>query len=251
MEELSWKYVLWYYDQMDVIYAPSQSTRDELIARGLRPEKIRLYPRGIDVAQFHPAKRNGFFQKEYPLPEGVKLIYVGRVSKEKNLHLLVEAFAKVIAGGASAQLVIVGDGPYLEELRGRMKDLPCCFTGYLRGESLAAAYASADLFVFPSATDTFGNVVLEAQASGLPVIVTDHGGPCENMIAGKTGLICKADDADSLHEAMLMLISNSAQRLQMGRTARQYVEKCSFEHAFLQMWELFQNPPETATACHV
>lgn len=245
VEELTWKFVLWYYDQLDIIYAPSQSTRSELTAKGINPAKIKLYPRGIDVELYNPAKRNGIFNSNYSLCEGTKLLYVGRVSKEKNMNLLTRAFKQLLANGERAQLVIVGDGPYLEEMKTEMLNLPCCFTGYLSGRTLATVYASADLFVFPSTTDTFGNVVLEAQASGLPVIVTDMGGPCENIIADQTGLICRGNDEKSLTECILTLINDPHRLRRMGRAARRYVEERSFENAFLQLWELYQQPPTT------
>jgi len=241
IEDLAWKYVLWFYDQLDVIYAPSQSTKEELCAKGLDPKKIQLYPRGIDVERFNPVKRNGIFKTRFPLPEGTRLLYVGRVSREKNLHLLAEAFRRMVSNGEQVQLVVVGDGPYLKEMQAAMKALPCCFTGYLSGENLSAVYASADLFVFPSTTDTFGNVVLEAQASGLPVVVSDQGGPCENIIDGKTGLVCRADDLESLMAAMRTLVRDRQRRLEMGAEARKYVEARSFENAFLQLWELYQS----------
>ena len=240
--ELSWKYILWYYEQLDIIYAPSRSTRDELISKGLHPDKIKCYPRGIDTDFFSPEKKNGIFKKTYPLPEGIRLLYVGRVSKEKNLHLLAHAFKKIASSTTNVQLVVVGDGPYFEEMKAELDGSPCCFTGYLNGETLAAVYASSDIFVFPSTTDTFGNVVLEAQASGLPVIVTDQGGPCENIINGETGMICKGEDANSLLDAILTLINYPDRRQVMGKAARQYVEERSFENAFLQMWELYKKP---------
>lgn len=239
IEDLAWKYVLWYYDQLDVIYAPSQSTRDELIAKGIKAEKIRIYPRGIDVEQFHPQKRNGWLAKRFDIGGGLKLIYVGRVSKEKNLHLLAEAFRRLSERHAHVHLVVVGDGPYLNEMQQSMRDLPCHFTGYLTGDRLAEAYASSDLFVFPSTTDTFGNVVLEAQASGLPVIVTDSGGPCENLVAGETGLVIPGDDAESLLAAIRTLIDNPAIVRAMSAAARKYAEARSFEAAFLSTWRLY------------
>jgi glycosyltransferase involved in cell wall biosynthesis len=244
--ELAWKYVIWYYDQLDVIYAPSRSTRDELAAKGIDPAKIRIYPRGIDVERFHPAKRNGIFQKQFPLGDGVKLLYVGRVSREKNLHLLTPVFRQLLQSGRKIQLVVVGDGPYLSEMQEQMRGLPCCFTGYLEGEQLAAVYASSDIFVFPSTTDTFGNVVLEAQASGLPVIVSDRGGPMENMLPGTTGLVCSADDTQSLLQALEVLICDNHKRAAMGRAARSYTQTRSFENAFLDTWRLFQTEPEAS-----
>ena len=108
---------------------------------------------------------------------GPRLLYAGRVSREKDLHLLAEAFRRLWAEQPDITLTIVGDGPYLEDLRQLLRGTPTTFTGYREGEELATLYATSDLFVFPSATDTFGNVVLEAQASGVPIIVTNQGGP--------------------------------------------------------------------------
>ena len=240
--ELSWKYVLWYYDQLDVIYAPSNSTRDELVEKGLDPDKIKCYPRGIDISFFTPEKRNSIFQTTYKLPEGLRLLYVGRVSKEKNLHLLTAAFKKIVARDRNVQLVVVGDGPYLEEMKAELVGTPCCFTGYLKGDLLAEVYAAADIFVFPSTTDTFGNVVLEAQASGLPVVVTDKGGPCENILPEQTGLVCEGENLESLTAAIQVLLKGDSRRRKMGQAARQYVAERSFENAFLRMWELYREP---------
>lgn len=239
MEELAWKFVLWYYDQLDLIYAPSQSTLDELISKGISPEKIQIYPRGIDTKRFDPSKRNGFFKRWDVTENTTQLLYVGRVSKEKNLHLLVDAYRKLLEQTTGVMLTIVGDGPYLEEMQEVTADLPCLFTGRLEGEALADAYASSDIFVFPSTTDTFGNVVLEAQASGLPVIVTDQGGPVENILPQTTGMVVKGGCVNSLATAMQALISDDDKRHQMGQVARQYMESRSFEAAFDKTWDMF------------
>jgi glycosyltransferase involved in cell wall biosynthesis len=119
----------------------------------------------------------------------IVLFYVGRVSREKGLEMLAEVFKELVDSGAAIALAVIGDGPYREEMETSLAGYPALFTGYLAGELLQHGYASADLFVFPSATDTFGNVVLEAQASGLPVIVSDEGGPRELMIDGETGVV--------------------------------------------------------------
>ena len=241
IEDLAWKYVLWYYDQLDVIYAPSQSTSDDLVERGIKPEKIRVYPRGIDIKQFHPSKRNGVLNKWFDISGGTTLIYVGRVSKEKNMHLLADAFTRLSQDRPDLRLVVVGDGPYLHAMKQTMAGLPCYFTGYVKGEKLAELYASADIFVFPSTTDTFGNVVLEAQASGLPVIVTDSGGPCENMIHDQTGLVVPADNAGALLKAMRSLADDMFRTRNMGRAARRYTEERSFEAAFLLTWKMYHD----------
>jgi len=209
--------------------------------KGISQQKIKLLPRGVDTNRFNPSKRNGYFERYPAVKTGLKLLYVGRVSKEKNLHVLANAFKMLVQLMDNVTLVIVGDGPYLAEMQETMSGTPCVFTGYLEGEELTAVYASCDLFVFPSTTDTFGNVVLEAQASGIPVIVTDEGGPRENIIPGETGLVVESDHELSLLEAIHGLLSDPQRLRLMGNAARQYMESRSFEGVFDTVWELYQS----------
>ena len=238
LEEGCWKYMSWFYNQMQVIYAPSEATRFELTDRGIDPGKIVTYPRGVDTDRFHPAKRNGFFN-QFDVGSRTKLLYVGRISVEKGLDVLTEAFQKAAKMRDGLQLIVVGDGPYLQEMQRKLRNAPATFTGVLRGEALAQAYASSDLFVFPSATDTFGNVVLEAQASGLPVIVTDKGGPAENVLPNETGLIVPANDPDSLLRAIIHMVDTPERIEYMRLRARSHVENRTFDATFLKTWEIF------------
>jgi glycosyltransferase involved in cell wall biosynthesis len=226
-------------------FTPSGSTTEELAQKGIDSHKLRLYPRGVDVELFHPAKRNGILVRRYHVKEGLKLLYVGRVSKEKNLQLLGRAFKSLMRSHPGLKLVIVGDGPYLGEMRREMADTPCLFTGYLAGEELAEVYASCDLFVFPSTTDTFGNVVLEAQASGLPVVVTDAGGPKENVIDGVTGVIVPGDDEEGLCNAIARLLARPPRLREMGQAARDYVQQRSFAAAFHASWKMYEEKADT------
>ena len=240
IEDLMWKYVLWYYNQMDLVFVPSMSTGKELEQRGIHPNKIRVFPRGIDVKRFHPSKQSRTVDHRYGLGRHPRLLYVGRVSKEKNLELLADVFKSQISKIPHASLTIVGDGPYLKEMRETLKGTPTVFTGYLEGDALAGVYASCDLFVFPSTTDTFGNVILEAQASGLPVIVTDSGRPQENLIPGKTGLVVRANDPDAFRDGIKTLITNSDRLRNMGKRARQYMEGRAFDKAFNKTWQIYE-----------
>jgi glycosyltransferase involved in cell wall biosynthesis len=133
------------------------------------------------------------------------------------------------------KLYVVGHGPYSEALAKALPD--AVFLGYLTGEPLAKAYASADVFVFPSTTDTFGNVVIEAQASGLPVIVSDLGGPKELVEEGVSGFITKAHDADDFARAIGKLASDAKMRARMGDKARQSVIDRSWPGAFRKFWQ--------------
>jgi glycosyltransferase involved in cell wall biosynthesis len=240
IEDIMWKLILWYYDQMDFIYVPSQNTGEELIEKGIHPNKIKVFPRGIDIHRFHPSKRNGYLRERYQIKETIKLLYVGRVSKEKNLHLLVDVFKTLVQTVSNIHLVVVGDGPYFDEMKEQLKGVPCTFTGYLEGEELSFVYASSDIFVFPSTTDTFGNVVLEAQASGIPVIVTDKGGPHENIIKDRTGFVVKADDPKDLFETLQRIIAKPYLMRQMGVSARDFMESRSFDGAFIETWKMYQ-----------
>ena len=233
-----WKYLLWFYEQADCVFVPSQSTAAELAEKGLRPEKLRLTPRGVDLKRFHPAKRNGFLESRHQLREGLKILYVGRVSKEKNLPLLVRIFKSLSRQRDDLNLVVVGEGPYYAEMQQELQGTQTIFTGYLTGDDLAAVYASCDLFLFPSTTDTFGNVVLEAQASGIPVIVSDVGGPRENVIPGETGLVVAATE-ESLTRAVLESVADPLRLREMGRAARRYVESRAFADAFTATWEMY------------
>ena len=137
------------------------------------------------------------------------------------------------------ELFVVGDGPYSEAFA---KFLPeAFFTGYLKGEELASAYASADVFVFPSTTDTFGNVILEAQACGLPVVVSDSGGPKELVDDQANGLITKSHDVEAFADAIRTLVADRAMRERMGKFARNSVTARSWPSAFRKFWAATDN----------
>jgi glycosyltransferase involved in cell wall biosynthesis len=184
---------------------------------------MKPLPRWVDTETYSPEMRNPSFWKGRGIGLGrIVLLYVGRVSREKGLEMLVDAFRELVDSGAAIALAIIGDGPYREEMEASLAGYPVQFTGYLAGEQLQRGYASADLFVFPSATDTFGNVVLEAQASGLPVIVSDEGGPRELMVDGETGVVFRAGNTSGLISAIRAMISNPRQVATMGRNARSF-----------------------------
>jgi len=224
LEDTAWNFIIWFYNQMDEVLVPSRSTRDQLAERGLAQDKIRPLPRWVDTEAFTPVRRNPLFLSSYWRTGRIVFLFVGRISKEKNLELLADTFQDVIHAGHDASLVFVGDGPYRRELELKLKSFPVLFTGFRHGEELATLYASCDVFVFPSTTDTFGNVVLEAQASGIPVIVTDEGGPKELMEPNETGIVVKANDRADLFRAMTYFLHNPALARTMGKQARRFTE---------------------------
>ncbi len=224
LEDTAWNFIVWFYNQMDEVLVPSRSTQSQLVERGLVPAKVRPLPRWVDTEAFSPLKRKPGLWQEAFSDRCMIFLYVGRVSKEKNLSLLADSFREVVGSGFTAGLVIVGDGPFRSELEMRLRGTPVLFTGFLHGEQLASAYASSDVFVFPSSTDTFGNVVLEAQASGIPVIVSDEGGPKELMSPGRTGFVVKANDRTALSRAMAGCLMDRERVRSMGDEARRFIE---------------------------
>jgi glycosyltransferase involved in cell wall biosynthesis len=219
-ENLTWCYVTWFYDHCDLVLSPSEHIRGVLEER-LKTE-VKVFSRGIDLERFNPRHR-----EQRP---GVNVLYVGRVSVEKGLDDLAEAFS----GIDGVNLVVVGDGPYRKELEARAGD-NFVFKGFLRGEALSAEYASADIFVFPSKTDTFGNVVLEAMASGIPVIVTDRMAPRELVEDGRNGFVAR--NSGEMKDKISLLARDSSLRERMGKASRRLAEKRTWGRVFETLFE--------------
>jgi glycosyltransferase involved in cell wall biosynthesis len=168
--------------------------------------------------------------------EPKRLLYCGRVSVEKNLPMLVRAFGRLCERRRDAALVIAGDGPYLSAMRQALEGLPAYFMGYQEDRQLAPLYASADLFVFPSRTDTLGQVVMEAQASGLPVLVSAEGGPRESIEDGRSGIVLPGDDPDRWAAAIDELLDDEPRRQRMAHAAAQRAGRWSLERTFDAFW---------------
>jgi len=250
LEQAAWSYMTWFYSQMEDVLVPSSGTRRQLLSRGLAQEKLKPLPRWVDTDMFSPDKRNDLFWKQRGLKATCVLLYVGRVSREKSMDLLADVFRQLVDEGSRISLAIIGDGPYRNEMETQLAGYPVHFTGFLSGDELSEGFASADLFVFPSATDTFGNVVLEAQACGLPVIVSDQGGPRELMLDGETGVVFKAGSHRELAEAIRYAIANPLQLALMGQAARHFtVNRAPATQSTLQTVLHMNQTTETTGDC--
>jgi glycosyltransferase involved in cell wall biosynthesis len=240
LESLGWRYMRWVYGQQDTVYVNSEQYRRSWVDRGIEPEKLKLLPRGLDTELFSPTRRDPKFWYRFDKHAAngsdgaVRLLYVGRVSKEKDLDVLATAYRQLRDENVRVQLFVVGHGPYASALAETLPD--AVFTGYLAGEDLATAYASADIFAFPSTTDTFGNVIIEAQASGLPVVVSDLGGPKELVETGVDGFVTKALDADDFARALRRLAEDGKLRSEMAVRSREKVTNRSWPNAFQKFW---------------
>ncbi len=227
----------WFYGSVDRILVPSRFYIDDLVSMGVPEEKMTIFPRGTDSDRFSPVWHNSSTLLKYGgRQETVKLLYVGRISIEKDLDVLAEAFLRLRETRDDLELYIAGNGPYLPELRRMLEGSGAYFCEALSGEELYRVYASSDIFVFPSTTDTFGNSVLEAQSSGLPAIVTNLGGPQEIIIPGRSGLVYSGRDVEDLMEAIVSLADNMELRLNMSVEARKIGLSRSWTTALETIW---------------
>jgi glycosyltransferase involved in cell wall biosynthesis len=235
LESVAWGYMHWFYGQLDTVFVNSEEYKQSWIKRGFDPTKLKILPRGLDTELFHPGRRDSAFFEKFGASNGeLRLLYVGRISREKDLDLLADAYRRLRKEGLPVRLFVVGHGPYSETLAKSLPD--AFFTGYLRGTELATAYASADIFVFPSTTDTFGNVILEAQASGLPVVVSDSGGPKELVAHKANGLITRSHNVEDFTDAIRALVTDQPLRERMANFARDSVTDRSWPRAFAKFW---------------
>jgi glycosyltransferase involved in cell wall biosynthesis len=224
-------YIKWFYGEMDSVACPSECVKSMLSSELGDGADLQVVGRGVDLSLFNPSKRRT--QKTAK----TTFLYVGRVSAEKNLEVMAKAFKTVVNTGALVEIVVVGEGPLRKGLERILDGYPAKFTGALRGDQLAIEYASADVFVFPSLTDTLGNVVIEAQASGLPVIVSSSGGPKECIVADQTGLVVNDMNEDSLAKAMLSMMADN-RFLRMKQASRKNAETFTWDKSFDQFWSL-------------
>ena len=229
--DTAWRYMRWFYGKVDQILVPTMRYKRLLMEGGFDGENIDVMPRGINQEKFNPSFRDHKLWDSYGLNGGFKFIYAGRVSKEKNIEMMLRAFDRLIKEGVEADLIIVGDGPLRDELQLKYNDPQIVFTGYLYGKDLARAYASADVFVFPSRTDTFGNVVLEAHACGLPAIVSNEGGPQEIVESHESGLVVEAHTPDAMVEAMRRVIADQELLARLKANAARKAQECRWEYA--------------------
>lgn len=199
-----WHYLRWFYGQAHRVLCPSRIYEGHLHRRGVT--HTGLWSRGIDPGEFHPRFRDESYRAALGLrPDDLLVTYIGRIAREKNLDLLLQAWEALAP--RRARLVLVGKGPLEDEIRRR--ELPGVhLLGLRHGRELAAAYASADLFVFPSPTETFGNSLLEAMGSGLPSLAAAAGGVLEFAEHGRNAWLVTPNSADAIADGLARLFSD-------------------------------------------
>jgi glycosyltransferase involved in cell wall biosynthesis len=208
----------WMAHRSTATLCPTEVVRRDLAARGF--PRLHVWGRGVDLALFNPARRSAEMRRRLTGGEVDKplVLYVGRLAREKRLTDLYAA-ARMLSG---ARFALVGDGPERDALERRFATIPSVFTGYLRGEPLAAAFASSDVFAFPSDSETFGQVVLQAMASGVPPIVVAGSAPAEFVPNHLAGIHVPALDPPALARAIVALTADPARRAAMALQARRH-----------------------------
>ena len=211
-----------FYGSLPIVLSPSPASDARLAELGIPGRRVARWDRGVDVERFDPALRD-----ETRFPGRLNVLYAGRLTTEKGLDRLAHAFLAARERDPRLHLVLAGGGPEEPMLRERLGEA-ATFLGWLRGRDLAVAYASADVFAFPSVTDTFGQVVLEAQASGLPVVAVNAGGPASLIADGETGLLTGPEPA-AFADGLLAMVADPARYARIRKTAQAVARSRTWE----------------------
>lgn len=234
LTSIMWRWNTYCHSFSSYIACPSPSTQSILLQHGFKHDTTRIWPRGVDMALFSPHRKSYTLRAHWLGEDGndnkTILLYVGRVSYEKNIHLLIEAYEDM--NHEDCHLVLVGHGPAFDEIQTycATRRIPVTLTGYLQGEDLSQAFASADVFAFPSTTETFGQVVLEAMASGLPVVGLESEGVKDLVKHNKTGLLLSSTEEQTVKYRGLL------EKLVYQPTLLQQMSQASVKEAKRYTW---------------
>jgi len=214
-------YLRKFHNRTMMTMVPTESLRSELAATGFR--NLRVVARGVDTELFTPARRSDALRASWGVaPHETVLLHVGRLAPEKNLGPVIAAYERILHTVPRAKLVFVGDGPARDSLRARCPD--AIYAGMRTGTDLATHYASGDVFLFPSVTETFGNVTVEAMASGLAVVAYEYAAAAEHIVHGRNGLLVRYGDAEGFVRQAKALAADRASIRAFGERARQTAE---------------------------
>ena len=229
-------YLRKFHNRTLLTMVPTEHMRAELAATGF--SNLRVVARGVDTELFNPTRRSETLRRAWGVSaDTLVVLYVGRLAAEKNMAALVAAYTAIRQQQPGARLVMVGEGPEAKSLRSRLPD--AIFAGARRGDELAMHYASGDMFLFPSLTETFGNVTLEAMASGLPLVAYNYAAAAQHVQHGNNGQLAafgSADDFTSLAVALAAMYSDEPLLFKaMGRKARLTTESLDWKYVVKQL----------------
>lgn len=233
LEGATWRYLRWFYRHCRQIYVPTQSMIDVLTQNGI-DRNLRLWPRGVESDLFNPSRRSSDWRQHRGFTDSdVVIAFVSRLVTEKGLDVVIDVLKGLESRGVGHRSIIVGDGPERARLEAALPN--SVFEGHMTGQPLATAYASADIFLFPSDTETFGNVTLEALASGLPAVVADATGSNALVKNGANGFLVTARDSKVFEERVERLIRDAELRRKMSAAARASAEPFEWSRILSQI----------------
>ncbi|WP_156289177.1 glycosyltransferase family 4 protein [Oceanobacillus salinisoli] len=229
-----WSYIKKLHNSADLNLCTSETIKQELLEKKI--ENLHVLQRGVDIKHHHPDYFNQKMRDRLTRGDSSKklLVFVGRLAIEKEIHKIKPLLDK----RNDVALAIIGDGPARSQLMQLFEGTNTIFTGFLHGEELSQAFASADAFIFPSITETLGLVILEAMASGLPVIAAKSGPTMEQIQDGKTGALFENENTDSMVQAV-QILEDEARLQQMKLNARKEAEKFAWDHASQQLLDFY------------
>lgn len=217
----------WYYSRVNNTFVPSEPMRQFLLDLGVEGDKIEYFRRGINAEHFDPSYRSEDLRASHGLQDKKIVLFVSRLVKEKELDTLIRTYRLFEEKRSDVAFMITGDGPFKKYMQKRMPH--AIFTGKQTKEDLARLYATADVFMFPSTTETFGNVVLEAMASGLPVVAAAAGGPKGIVKRSEAGFAVAPKDESAFYEKISQIIDDPALYQQFSKNAVQYAQDQSWD----------------------
>lgn len=237
-EPLLWKYLRWFYGNCRQIYVPTPSMAEELKKQGISGD-MKIWARGIDNTRFNPEKRSESWRKSHGMAENdIVISFVSRLVWEKNLKLFADVIRQLQKKFPRVRALVVGDGPAAAGLKELLPK--AVYTGFLEGDELATAYASSDIFFFPSDTETFGNVTLEAMASGLPCVVADAVGSKSLVAHGKNGFLAPAGQKKTFIGYIGQLAENEDLRREMSAESLTRAKKFSWSRINSTLLEYYR-----------
>lgn len=247
LEGLVWRYLRSFYNNCLEVDVPTPVLIEELKANGITT-KLRLWPRGVSTDWFSPEKRSAAWRKDHGFSENdVVVLYLSRLVKEKGIDVFSAVLNRLQESSPSekgnVRALVVGDGPEREAFQASLPEP--VFTGHLSGNELATAYASSDVFLFPSETETFGSVTLEAMASGLPVVCADAAGSRSLVDDGVSGFLCPARDKEAFTTATGRLANDAQRRKRMGDDARRAALAYAWPQVLQQMEQFYHDTTTT------
>ncbi len=230
-----WQYLRWFHSAGARTYCPTQSIVREVQAQGF--QNCAVWSRGVDTQRFSPMHKRSALREQLGIADDVLLVtYVGRIAAEKGLDVALHAMRLAAqARPGKIAFAVIGDGPFEQETRARTPE-PRWIPGKLLGAELSTAYASSDLFLFPSTTDTFGNVLLEAMASGLPVVGADVG-PTRELIGETRGWLVAPGNAEAMAAALVQAVDEPALRYERATAALEFAGACSWDGVWDRLFQ--------------